>query len=98
MLICLLTHGATAGSGYEPTEKVLMATSIDSADILFPIYKLVTTTLSYLSGMAGGIFSPSLSIGGGIGISIAKLLSLTNFRTCALLGMVAFFLESFRLP
>ena len=89
--ICFMTNGATAGSGYEPTEKVLMASSIDSASILFPVYKLITTILSYLSGMAGGIFSPSLSIGAGIGISLAKLFHFVNFRACAMMGMVAFF-------
>lgn len=91
MLICYATGGATAGSGYEPTEKVLMANSIESTSLMFPVYKLITTILSYLSGMAGGIFSPSLSIGAGIGISLAKLFLLENFRTCALMGMVAFF-------
>lgn len=90
-VICWATRGATSGSGYEVTEKALMATSADSANPIFPLLKIVTTVLSYLSGMAGGIFSPSLSIGAGIGISIAKLLHFPNFRTCALMGMVAFF-------
>lgn len=89
--LCLVTDGATAGSGYEPTEVLLMGNSIEHASLLFPIYKLISTSLSYLSGMAGGIFSPSLSIGAGIGISIAKILAFANFRTCALMGMVAFF-------
>ncbi|MBY0471539.1 chloride channel protein [bacterium] len=89
--ICLFTNGDTAGSGYEATEKVLMASSVDDASIFFPFLKIGTTILSYLSGMAGGIFSPSLSIGAGIGISLAKLLHFPNFRTCALMGMVAFF-------
>lgn len=90
-VICLLTDGASAGSGYEPTQKALLASSADSVSLMFPLYKLLTTVLSYLSGMAGGIFSPSLSIGAGMGISIAKLLHFANFRTCALMGMVAFF-------
>jgi H+/Cl- antiporter ClcA len=70
---------------------MLAASSVDSANVLFPVFKLVTTVLSYLSGMAGGIFSPSLSIGAGIGISIAKVFHFSNFKTCALMGMVAFF-------
>jgi H+/Cl- antiporter ClcA len=41
--------------------------------------------------MAGGIFAPTLSIGAGVGVTLAKLLSFGNFRTCALMGMVAFF-------
>ena len=90
-LIGLLSHGATAGSGYEATRNVLMAPDLSTASILFPVLKFATTVLSYLSGMAGGIFSPSLSIGAGIGISIAKIFSLANFKACALIGMVAFF-------
>lgn len=90
-VICILNNGATAGSGYEPTEKLLMAADMSSADIFFPIYKLITTALSYLSGMAGGIFSPSLSIGAGIGVSLAKIFHFSNFTTCGLMGMVAFF-------
>jgi H+/Cl- antiporter ClcA len=89
--ITLGTNGATAGSGYETTEAVLMAQSPDQASIYFPLLKLITTALSYLSGMAGGIFSPSLSIGAGIGVSFAKIFHFANFRTCALIGMVAFF-------
>jgi H+/Cl- antiporter ClcA len=90
-LIALATHGASSGSGYEPTEAALMGGTENGAILLFPVFKMVTTVLSYLSGMAGGIFSPSLSIGAGIGLSIAKLLSFTNFRACALMGMVGFF-------
>ncbi|MGE4232845.1 MAG: chloride channel protein [Bacteriovoracia bacterium] len=89
--IGLLTNGSTAGSGYEATEAILMSSSPANASLLFPIYKLATTALSYLSGMAGGIFSPCLTIGAGMGISLAKILHFVNFRTCALMGMVAFF-------
>ncbi len=87
-LIALATHGTTAGSGYEATRA-----GIESGDttLLFPLAKLVATVVSYASGMAGGIFSPSLSIGAGVGLGLAKLLHLANFRSCALIGMVAFF-------
>lgn len=89
--ICYLTDGATAGSGYESTNKMLVASDADFINLTFPIYKIITTIFSYLSGMAGGIFSPCLSIGAGIGISIAKICYFVNFKTCALMGMVAFF-------
>lgn len=89
--IGFMTHGDTAGSGYEVTKKVLESASIENASLGFPVAKLCTTVLSYLSGMAGGIFSPSLSIGAGLGISIAKLAHFQDFRACALMGMVAFF-------
>lgn len=92
------TQGATAGSGYEATINILNGGKIEDVSIFFPILKLTTTILSYLSGMAGGIFSPSLSIGAGIGLSIAKIVGLVNFRACALLGMVAFFSGAVRAP
>lgn len=41
--------------------------------------------------MAGGIFSPCLSIGAGLGLSIAQLAHWESFKACALIGMVAFF-------
>ncbi len=89
--ITLLTHGDSAGSGYEITRKTLESSDLSDANLYFPILKLVTTVLSYLSGMAGGIFSPCLSIGAGLGTSIAKLAHFANFKACALMGMVAFF-------
>jgi H+/Cl- antiporter ClcA len=89
--LTLATHGDTAGSGYEITRKALEASDLNDVHLLFPFYKLATTVLSYLSGMAGGIFSPCLSIGAGIGLTFAKLLHLQNFRACALMGMAAFF-------
>ncbi|MGE3262730.1 MAG: chloride channel protein [Bacteriovoracia bacterium] len=90
-LCCYLTAGATSGSGYEVTSEALNASAPGPYAIAFPFLKMITTVLSYLSGMAGGIFSPSLSIGSGLGIAIAEIFHLSNFRTCALIGMVAFF-------
>lgn len=96
--IGLWTGGDTAGSGYEATQRALAATSPEAAHVFFPLWKLATTVLSYLSGMAGGIFSPCLSIGAGLGLSMAKLLHLENFRACALLGMVGFFSGAVQAP
>ncbi len=97
-LIGYLTHGATSGSGYEITRSVLESENIDNASVIFPFYKFVTSTFSYLSGMAGGIFSPSLSMGAGLGIAVAKLAHFANFKACALIGMVAFFSGAIRAP
>ncbi len=83
--------GTTAGSGYEITRKFLESSSLDHWPLLFGLEKFFTTVLSYLSGMAGGIFSPCLSIGAGLGFGVAKICHFTNFKVCALLGMVAFF-------
>ncbi|BCG46570.1 Chloride channel protein [Citrifermentans bremense] len=96
--IGLLSDGSTAGSGYEITRKFLESPSIDQWPVFFGIEKFFTTVLSYLSGMAGGIFSPSLSIGAGLGFTVAKLFHFSNFKVCALLGMVAFFSGAIQAP
>ncbi len=95
---CYLTGGATSGSGYEVTSDALRASNSAGHSIAFPLLKILTTIFSYVSGMAGGIFSPCLCIGAGIGLSVAELLSLPNFRTCALIGMVAFFSGAIQAP
>ena len=97
-VIGYLTHGATAGSGYEAAKAVLESDNMNSAYYAFPLLKFATTILSYLSGMAGGIFSPCLSIGAGLGVTLAKLAHFANFKSCALIGMVAFFSGAVRAP
>ena len=89
-VIAMLSNGDTAGSGYEVTRR-FMDTPNGEMPPYFGVEKFFTTLLSYLSGMAGGIFSPCLSIGAGMGFSLGKLAHLTNLKTCGLLGMVAFF-------
>jgi H+/Cl- antiporter ClcA len=87
----MLSGGATAGSGYEITRKFLESSSVDNWPAFLALEKFFTTVLSYLSGMAGGIFSPCLSIGAALGFTLAKLCHFMNFKVCALLGMVGFF-------
>jgi H+/Cl- antiporter ClcA len=87
--IGLLAHGDTAGSGYEVTRSSLESNGVPA--LSFPLLKFVTTVFSYLSGMAGGLFSPCLTIGAGIGFSVATIFHLASVKACALLGMVAFF-------
>ncbi len=95
--VTFLTHGDTAGSGYEVTRRIL-GSPHPTINFALPLWKLATTVASQLSGMAGGIFSPSLSIGSGIGLSIAGLLGFVNVKTCALIGMVAFFSGAIQAP
>ncbi|QXE87816.1 chloride channel protein [Geomonas nitrogeniifigens] len=96
--IGLLTDGASAGSGYEVTRSFLESSSIEQWPAGLGIAKFATTVLSYLSGIAGGIFSPCLSIGAGFGFTVAKLLHLQNFKVCGLLGMVGFFSGAIQAP
>lgn len=59
------TDGVTYGSGYRQTLALL------DGNTEYPWYfgpaKYIATLVSYLSGLPGGIFAPSLAIGAGIG-------------------------------
>src|SRR6201999_1840571 len=64
----------------------------------YPPLKFIATALSSVSGVPGGIFSPTLSIGGGIGAMVAKLFQHAAAGPIVLLGMVAFFTGVVRAP
>jgi H+/Cl- antiporter ClcA len=89
-LIALYSNGESSGSGYEVV-KQFMDSDQGQISGLFGLEKFISTIFSYFSGMAGGIFSPTLSIGAGIGCTLASVLGFLNLKTCALIGMVAFF-------
>jgi H+/Cl- antiporter ClcA len=52
--------------------------------------KLVATLLSSVSGIPGGIFSPSLAVGAGLGADVALLLGSPHVGLVMTLGMVAY--------
>nr|WP_238384038.1 chloride channel protein [Pseudoroseomonas vastitatis] len=53
--------GTSYGTGYEQARMLVEGQAGVPLD--FPIWKLLATVVSYLSGIPGGIFAPSLSIG-----------------------------------
>ena len=57
----------------------------------FGLLKLAATALSTVSGIPGGIFSPSIAVGAGLGATIAHLFPLSPAPAIILLGMVAYF-------
>jgi H+/Cl- antiporter ClcA len=57
----------------------------------FGILKFVATTLSTISGIPGGIFSPSLAVGAGIGANVAHFFPAAPLGAIILLGMVSYF-------
>jgi H+/Cl- antiporter ClcA len=56
---------------------------------VFPAAKLAATVITYWSGVSGGIFAPSLSMGASLGADVARLLGYP-LGSCALVGMSAF--------
>mgnify|MGYP001952332543 FL=1 len=96
-LLGILAQGTTYGTGYEQAAALLNGHPVDS--MLFGLSKLGATILSYFAGIPGGIFTPSLAIGAGIGDNIAQLLpGAVDGRLIALLSMAAFLAAATQAP
>ncbi len=88
--LCGLLSGNTVfGTGY-PQVKAL----IDNGTPIpwsFGILKLLATTLSSIAGIPGGLFSPSLAVGAGLGSDVATMFPTVPVAAIVLLGMVGYF-------
>ena len=81
--------GATYGAGSETVRQMLDGGTEMSA--LFAPLKFLATWLTAWSGVPGGIFAPSLSIGAGIGQDIALLTHNADLATALIaMGMAGF--------
>ncbi|MCK3658126.1 chloride channel protein EriC [Pasteurellaceae bacterium Pebbles2] len=83
------THGQTYGTGYHVVTQAL------DGQAIYPestgIAKLFATVATYWTGIAGGIFTPALTVGAGIGSHIATFTQdLVDTRLLVLLCMAAF--------
>ncbi|GBQ14044.1 chloride channel protein [Swaminathania salitolerans] len=85
----LVSHGATYGTGYTQAREIIDGSEHYPAS--FFILKFVATVVSYCSGIPGGLFAPSLSVGAGIGGWIEQYLPHTTPGAVVLLGTVAYF-------
>lgn len=91
----LVSGNHVFGTGYEETRALLEGRPITDASFL--LWKFLANVVSYLSGIPGGLFSPSLSIGA----AFQPLLSLipnVDPQACALLGMGAYLAGVTRSP
>jgi len=84
-----LSGNSVYGTGYMQVRGLLDGTQPLPQD--FGILKFAATILSSISGIPGGIFSPSLAVGAGLGFNIAHLLPHSPQGAIILLGMVAYF-------
>lgn len=88
-LLGWLSHGETFGTGYDQA-KILVTASQTATDGDFFLYKYAATVVSYLSGIPGGIFAPSLAVGAGMGADLASWLPIP-FAAVIMLSMVGYF-------
>jgi len=91
LIACIgfISHGSSYGTGYEQARQVLVEGH--ELGLGFPFYKMLATLSSYFSSIPGGIFSPSLSTGAGLGADLAPLMPYAPAATVVLLGMVGYF-------
>ena len=87
-LLGFTADGQTYGTGYQAAKHLVDG---GEANIFFPVLKLLATVASYLSGIPGGIFAPSLSVGAGLGADLALLMPNTPASALIMLGMVGYF-------
>jgi len=88
-LIGLLSGNLTYGTGYE--EAKLIITQQGEIPPSYPIYKILATIASYLSGIPGGIFAPSLAAGAGFGANLAAWFPEVPIAAVIVLGMAGYF-------
>jgi H+/Cl- antiporter ClcA len=87
--ICgLASADSIFGTGYAQAQTIIHGGGTISW--FFMPLKFIASVLSALSGIPGGIFSPSLSIGAGLGADVARLFPNVPASALALVGMVAF--------
>jgi H+/Cl- antiporter ClcA len=95
-ILGIVSHGASYGTGYGAA-KAALGGHLDHPWI-FTITKFVATLLSQMSGIPGGILSPSLSIGAGLGAALSHLMPGTSPGAVAVLAMVGFFTGAVQAP
>ena len=97
-VIGLLANDSTYGTGYGQAAALLNGGG--SGSDLFGIAKLASTVLAYIAGLPGGIFTPSLAVGAGIGEHLSAIFPGAHFNPglLALLSMAGFLAAATQAP
>ncbi|HUD94447.1 chloride channel protein [Sphingobium sp.] len=90
-----VTTGLTWGTGYQTAHDVIAG---DDIPLWFGAAKFLATLATAVSGLPGGIFAPSLSVGAGIGDVLRAIFPGYPPGAVVLLGMVAYFTGVVRAP
>jgi H+/Cl- antiporter ClcA len=95
--LCGLASGGGAhGTGYEEARALLHGTGEGS--VAYAPLKFLATLLSAISGIPGGLFAPSLSIGAGLGGALQGLFPGVPVAALVLVGMVAYLTGALQAP
>ena len=87
-LIGLVSGGATFGSGYSEARGLL--DGHEHLSLAYPFLKMASMVGSYLPGIPGGIFAPSLAIGAGFGNLLHEVFGSMQLQMLIALAMVGY--------
>ena len=87
-LAALLSHGLSYGAGY--AEANSLVEGHPGRGLTLAVFKWIASVAAAGSGAPGGIFSPSLATGAGLGSAIAHLLHIGSGRDTIVLGMAGY--------
>ncbi|MFY1893069.1 chloride channel protein [Achromobacter xylosoxidans] len=98
-LIGLATAGSVYGTGYGAAADLLLGETQHALPAGFGLAKLAATVASYWAGIPGGIFTPALTTGAGIGHHIWELAGEgVDQRVLVLVSMAAFLAAATQAP
>jgi H+/Cl- antiporter ClcA len=87
-VVGIASGGNTFGSGYAEARGLLDGR--EHLSVLYPFLKMISMVASYLPGIPGGIFAPSLSIGAGFGNLLHMVFSNMQLSMLIALAMVGY--------
>jgi H+/Cl- antiporter ClcA len=87
--LSVATAGYASGNGYSETRAGLVFGQ--HIPFWYGPFKLVTTLLSSASGIPGGLFSPSLAVGAGLGSMMMPVITFVDPRALILMMTVGYF-------
>lgn len=88
VLLSQLTHTGLYGTGYSQAKDILEGHSDTSS--VFGVLKFFGNIASYWAGIPGGIFSPALAVGAGLGNNLSAILPGVDPSAVTLLAMAAY--------
>lgn len=91
----LASAGASWGTGYGPARALIEGAA---QPIWFAPVKFLATLATAVSGIPGGVFAPSLSVGAGLGGLLSQFFGNVPPGAVALIGMTAYFVGVVRAP
>jgi H+/Cl- antiporter ClcA len=95
--LCGLASGDTIyGTGYDQARAIVHGDMPMNG--FYGVWKFAATVLSSISGIPGGIFAPSLSVGAGIGAKLHQFFPDVPLGAMALIAMVAYLAGAVQTP